>query len=291
MSKYIISTDSTADLNEEIFSKRNIAYVKFPYESDGVTYYDDLGKTYPYEKFYADIKGGKMFKTSQPNIDVYMKHFEKLLKEGQDVLHIGFSSGLSGSFNSACLASEELKDKYENKVYCVDSLAASSGHGLLVYKAQDNLDEGMSLEDNIKWIEENRKKIIHWFFSSDLTSYVRGGRISKAAGFFGTTLQICPVMCVSDEGKLEVLEKTRTKKKAMKEMVEKMFNEVGPDYDDYCFIAHSGCLEDCKATAQLVKEQFPKVKEIKLFYIGSTIGSHAGPGTVALFYVGKKRAL
>lgn len=289
MKDYIITCDSTVDLSQEAL--KDIPYVAFPYECNGKTFVDDLGKSLPYKDFFNLIRDGKIFKTSQPSVQTYIDFFNENLKSGKDVLHVSFSSGLSGSYNSACLAADEVNENSENKVYVVDSLAASSGHGLLVYKAIDNQKEGMSIEDNINWIEDNKRKIIHWFFSSDLSSYVRGGRISKAAGFFGTALQICPVMCVSDEGKLEVIEKTRTKKKAMKRIIELMQEEVGSDYDDYCFISGSDCIEDVEAVGEMVKEAFPKVKDIKLCDIGTIIGSHSGPGTVALFYVGKKRAL
>ena len=292
MSDYIITCDSTVDLSEELLQARGIPYVPFNFEAEGKTYKDDYGKSYPVDKFYEDIKNGVMFKTSQPNSEDYKALFVKYLEEGKDVLHISLSSGISGGYNSARLAAIELNEKYgPQQVYVVDSLGASSGYGLLVLKAKDNQDGEMSLEGNVNWIEDNKKKIIHWFFSSDLSSFVRGGRISKAAGFFGTALQICPVMCVSDEGKLEVLEKTRTKKKAARKIVDNMLEEVGPNYSDYCFLCMSACKDDADMVAGMIKEAFPNIKEVKIFNIGGVIGSHTGPGTVALFYVGKKRAL
>ena len=292
MSDYIITCDSTVDLSEELLQARGIPYVPFNFEAEGKTYKDDYGKSYPVDKFYEDIKNGVMFKTSQPNSEDYKALFVKYLEEGKDVLHISLSSGISGGYNSARLAAIELNEKYGPQQVCVvDSLGASSGYGLLVLKAKDNQDGEMSLEGNVNWIEDNKKKIIHWFFSSDLSSFVRGGRISKAAGFFGTALQICPVMCVSDEGKLEVLEKTRTKKKAARKIVDNMLEEVGPNYSDYCFLCMSACKDDADMVASMIKEAFPNIKEVKIFNIGGVIGSHTGPGTVALFYVGKKRAL
>ncbi|MBR3227309.1 MAG: DegV family protein [Erysipelotrichaceae bacterium] len=291
MSDYQITCCATADLTEEMFRKRGIRYACFTFEADGKVYQDDCGKSYPPAKFYEDIKNGMMPVTSQVNMETYMELFEPILKEGRDILHLTLSSGISGTLNSAVMAANELNDKYENKVHVVDSLAASSGYGLLVMMTKDNQDKGMSLEDNLKWLEENKKRVIHWFFSSDLTSFVRGGRISKTAGFFGTALQICPVMCVSDRGTLEVLEKTRTKKKASRKIVENMLEEVGPDYDGYCYICNSACLEDAEAVKAMVMEAIPKLKEVLIFDIGGVIGSHTGPGTVALFYFGKKRAV
>ena len=156
---------------------------------------------------------------------------------------------------------------------------------------KDNQEKGMSLQDNLKWIDENKTKVIHWFFSTDLSSFIRGGRISKTAGFFAGALQICPLMCVSETGKLEVLEKIRTKKKAEKSVVEKMMAEVGPDYDGYVFISNSACYDDAKAVADMIKESFKNVKEVNIFNIGTVIGTHTGPGTVATFYFGNKRAV
>ena len=290
MSDYVITCCSTADLTDEIQKERNIPYACFTFEADGKTYKDDYGKSYPPDKFFADIKNGMMPITSQVNEEAYKELFEPILKEGKEILHISISSGISGTYNSARLAAEELNETYGEKVHVVDSLCASSGYGMLVIMAKDNLDKGMSLEDNLKWIEENKRKIIHWFFSSDLSSFIRGGRISKTAGFFGTALQICPVMCVSDSGKLEVLEKTRTKKKASRQIVDNMLAEVGPEYDGYCYICNSACEEDAENIKTMLLETFPKLKEVLIFTIGGVIGSHTGPGTIALFYYGKKRA-
>ena len=291
MNKYMITCSSTVDLSEEFLKERNIPYACFTFTADGKTYKDDYGKSYPIDKFYKDITNGMQPITSQVNVEAYIEMFEPLLKEGYDVLHITLSSGISGTYNSAIGAKDILNEKYENKVYVVDSLCASAGYGMLVTKAKDNLDSGMSLEDNIKWLEENKTKIIHWFFSTDLSSFIRGGRISKTAGLVAGVLQICPVMCVSKIGKLEVFDKVRTKKKAIKTVVSKMLEEVGSDYDGYVYISQSACLEDANAVANLIKETFKNVKEVKIFNIGTVIGSHTGPGTVATFFEGKERAV
>lgn len=291
MTNYVVTCCSTADLSDEYFAKRNIPYVPFTFTVDGKTYNDDYGKSYPIDKFYADIKNGMQPMTSQVNVETYMEMFEPILKEGKDILHLTLTSGISGSINSANSAAALLNDKYDNKVHVVDSLCASSGYGLLVTMVKDNQDAGMSLEDNLAWIEENKRKIIHWFFSSDLSSYVRGGRISKAAGLIGGALQICPLMTVSDAGKLEIFEKIRTKKKAMKRLVEKMMEEAGPDYDGYVYMCNSACYDDACAMTEMIKESFHNVKEVSIFNIGTVIGAHTGPGTIAVFFKGNKRAL
>ena len=291
MSKYMITCSSTVDLSEEVLKERNIPYACFTFTADGKTYKDDYGKSYPIDKFYEDIKNGMQPITSQVNVEAYTEMFEPLLKEGYDIIHITLSSGISGTYNSANSAASILNVKYENKVHVVDSLCASSGYGMLVIKAKDNLDNGMSLEENLKWIEENKTKIIHWFFSTDLSSFIRGGRISKTAGIVAGVLQICPVMCVSKVGKLEVFDKVRTKKKAIKTVVNKMLEEIGPDYDGYVYLCQSACYDDAKAVVDLIKETFKNVNEVKIFNIGTVIGTHTGPGTVALFFEGKERAV
>ena len=291
MSKYIITCCSTVDLSDELLKKRNIPYVSFTFTADGKTYKDDYGKSYPIDKFYKDVSNGMQPITSQVNVDDYIRFFEPYLKDGYDVLHLTLSSGISGTVNSANGAAAILNDQYEAKVHVVDTLCASSGYGLIVTLAKNNYDDGMSLEDNIAWINENKTKIIHWFFSTDLSSFIRGGRISKTAGFFAGALQICPLMCVSKVGKLEVLEKIRTKKKAMKAVVEKMYEEVGPEYDGLVYISNSACREDAETLAAMIEDTFKNVKEVEIFDIGTVIGTHTGVGTVATFYVGKQRAV
>ncbi len=291
MSDYVVTCSSTVDLSDELLKERNIPYASFTFTADGKTYSDDYGKSYPIDTFYKDIAAGMQPVTSQVNVEDYTSLFEPILKEGKDILHLTLSSGISGTYNSANTAAALLNDKYENKVHVVDSLCASAGYGLIVTMVKDNQEKGMSLLENLKWIDENKTKVIHWFFSTDLSSFIRGGRISKTAGFFAGALQICPLMCVSDAGKLEVLEKIRTKKKAEKSVVEKMMAEVGPDYDGYVYISNSACYDDAKAVADLIKENFKNVKEVNIFNIGTVIGTHTGPGTVATFYFGNKRAV
>lgn len=219
--------------------------------------------------------------------------FEGFLKEGKDILHVSLSSGLSGSVNSARIAAEELAEKYpENKVLVVDSLGASSGYGLLMDKLADLRDEGKTLEEVRDFAEENRLKLHHWFFSTDLTFYVRGGRISKAAGWFGTALKICPLLNMDDEGHLIPRQKIRGKKAVIQQIVKEMENHAqgGHDYNGKCFISMSACYDDARAVADLVEEKFPHLNgKVMINNIGTTIGSHTGPGTVALFFWGDER--
>ena len=288
MNKYILSCCSTADLTREHLENRDIKYVCFHYAIDGEEYFDDFGQSMPFDVFYDRMKNGALTKTSQINISEYVDYFSPFLNDGYDIVHVTLSSGISGTLNSAQNAASVLKERFpERNIYIVDSLSASSGYGLLMDAAADKRDEGLSAPELAKWIEDNRLKLNHWFFSTDLTSYVRGGRISKTAGVFGGLLEICPLLNVDDEGRLIPRSKVRTKKRVIKEIVERMKKMArgGLDYDGKCFISNSACLEDAQAVAALVEESFPKLDgKVQIFSVGTTIGAHTGPGTVALFF-------
>lgn len=293
MGNYIISCCSTADLSKEHFLNRDIHYICFHYELDGVQYPDDLGETIPFDKFYKAMTDGADTKTSQINEAEFVEYFEPFLQEGKDILHLCLSSGITGVVNSANIAKNMLLEKYpDRKIYIVDSLAASSGFGLLMDKVADLRDEGMDIEELVKWIEENKLKLHHWFFSSDLTFFVKGGRVTKTAGFVGGILNICPLLNVSNEGKLIPRYKIRGKKKVIQAIFEqmKLHAQDGKDYSGKCYISQSACYEDAKAVADLVEEYFPKLNgKVVINSIGTTIGSHTGPGTVALFFWGDER--
>lgn len=290
---YVLSACSTADLTIEHFAKRNIEFVSFHLTLDGVPYVDDLGKSISSADFYRAMVNGAETRTSQVNVEEYMDFFEGFLKQGKDILHLTLSSGISGSYNSAILAMNDLKEKYpEREIYVVDSLCASSGYGLLMDKLADLRDEGMSVGELAAWAEENRKYVNHWFFSTDLTFYIKGGRVSKVSGFFGTVLNICPVLNVNDEGKLIPRIKARGKKKAYQVVLDRMLElaDKGRNYDDKVYISNSACYEDAKVVADMVEEAFPLIKgKVEIYDIGTTIGAHTGPGTVALFFWGKER--
>ena len=293
MNNYILSCCSTVDLSKEHLESRNIKYACFHYFLDGVEYSDDLGQTMSFDKFYEAMANGADTRTSQINAAEFEEYFEEFLKEGKDVLHVSFSSGLSGTYNSAKIAAAELREKYpERKLIIVDSLAAASGYGLFMDMIADKRDDGMSIEELEAWVIENRLKIHHWFFATDLTFFVKGGRVSKAAGWFGTALKICPLLNVSYEGKLVPREKIRTKKKVIEAIVEKMAEcaDGGEEYTGKCYICHSACEDDARAVADLVEARFPKMNgKVLINSIGTVIGSHTGPGTVALFFAGKER--
>lgn len=293
MAKYILSCCSTADLSEEWLNKKDIHYICFHYFLDGKQYPDDLGKSISFDEFYKAMSNGAETKTSQINVDEYIDYFTPFLDQGLDILHVTLSSGISGSYNSACIARDDLAEKYpERKIYVVDSLGASSGYGLFMDTLADLRAGGMDIDQLAAWATEHRLELHHWFFSTDLTFYIKGGRVSKTAGWFGTVLKICPLLNMDNLGRLIPRYKIRGKAKVIEETAKKMFEHAknGADYSGKCFISHSACIDDAKAVAALVEEHFPKLDgKVEIFSIGTTIGSHTGPGTVALFFWGDER--
>ena len=288
-----MSCCSTADLSKEHFHKRDIQYVCFHFTLGDREYMDDLGESVPPAELYRRMVAGEDTKTSQVSVAEYEALFEKNLKQGKDILHVTLSTGISGTYNSACVARENLSERYpDRKIYVVDSLGASSGYGLIMETLADLRDAGMGIDELHQWIESHKLELHHWFFSTDLTFYIRGGRISRTAGFIGSVMGICPLLNMDNEGKLIPREKIRTKKKVIRRIVDKMEENArdGRDYSGKCFLSQSECMEDAREVAALVEERFPKLDgKVQIFPIGATIGSHTGPGPIALFFWGGER--
>mgnify|MGYP004620475351 CR=1 FL=1 len=294
MSKYILSCCSTFDLSKEHFEKRNIKYICFHYSINGKQYDDDLGQTIPIKDFYKIIENKDVdLKTSQVNSNEFISYFTQFLEQGMDILHLCTSSGISGVYNSAVIAKKELEKTFpDRKIYIVDTLGGSSGGGLIADTLADMRDQGKNIDELYNWIEENKLKMHHWFCSSDLTFYIRGGRISKAAGLIGSMLKICPIMNVNNKGKLTQRLKVRTLDKALSEMVSKMGKHAqnGLNYSGKCYISQSACYNDAKRLADKIEETFKNLNgKVLINDIGTTIGSHTGPGTIALFFWGDER--
>ncbi|MBQ6465401.1 MAG: DegV family protein [Oscillospiraceae bacterium] len=293
MNDYVLSCCSTADLSKEHFESIGVPYVCFHYIMDGTDYPDDLGQTLPFEDFYRLLKEGAEVTTSQVSISEYVDFFTPFLEAGKDVVHVTLSSGISATINSAKNAANILMERYpERRIYVIDSLGASSGYGLLMDTAAARRDEGLSAEELAAWIEANRLRLHHWYFSTDLSFFVKGGRISRTAAVFGGLLEICPLMNMDDLGRLIPRYKVRTKKRVIRQIVDKMEEHArgGRDYDGKCYISMSACLPDARAVADLVEERFPKLDgRVEINYVGTTIGAHTGPGTVALFFWGDER--
>lgn len=290
---FVLSCCSTADLSHEHFEKRDIHYCCFHFFLDGKEYSDDLGRSIPFDEFYAAMAAGADTRTSQINTDEFIAYFTPFLEQGNDIIHVSLSSGISGVSNSATLAAKELEAKFpERKIYIVDSLGASSGYGLIMDKLADLRDEGKTVDEVYSWVMENRLRLHHWFLSTDLTFYIKGGRISKAAGWFGTVLNICPLLNMDDLGALIPRYKIRGKKKVLNAIVDKMEEhaEGGLDYSGKCYISNSACYEDARYVADQVEARFKNLNgRVEINSVGTTIGSHTGPGTVALFFWGDER--
>jgi DegV family protein with EDD domain len=291
MADYVISCCSTADLSREYFDNKNIRYIYSHYEIDDESYPDDMGRSVPFEEFYRRMADGAVTKTSQISIGEYEEYFRGLLEEGRDVLHMTLSSGLTGTYNSARIAAEGLADEYpDRKLYVIDSLAASSGYGMLVDAAADVRDGGADIDTVRDWVLEHRSQLCQWMFTTDLEYLIRGGRVGRAEGTVGSLLNICPMLKMDEEGKLVVTYKVRGKKKVISKAVQIMeeLADGGIDYNGKCFVSHAACIEDAQELAELIEKTFPNLDGgVKIFDVGTTIGSHSGPGTVTFHFWGK----
>ena len=287
---YKLFSDVTADVSEELMrGMPEVEFVPMQVELGGENYTYGPGGDLTVEHFYAEQRAGKFASTSQINPMVYRECFEKTLKAGEDILYLCFSSGLSSTLQSANLCAEELREEYpERKLVIVDTLCASVGQAMLVREAARKQQEGLTLEELAAWIEENRLKICHWFTVDSFDHLKHGGRVSAAAAAVGTMLQIKPLLHVDDEGHLINMTKTRGRKAAIDAMVKKS-QELGAGYDNSTmFISHGDCLSDAEYLSRQLKEKCG-VKDVVISYVGAVIGSHSGPGTLALFFLGSHR--
>ncbi len=289
MRDYVITTDNNADLPDSYYLEHGVGCTYLSYTMDGKHYSHE--NFMPVDEFYAKMRGGSLPTTAQVNPSEARELFEPYLRDGKDILHIAFSSGLSGTFNSCRIAAEELLEEYpERSIIVVDSLAASLGQGLLVYLAQKKKEAGEDMETVARWCEEHRKNIVHLFTVDDLDHLYRGGRVSKTTAVLGGMLNIKPVLHVDDEGKLIPIGKVRGRKKSLLELVSLMDKKIG-SYGSSCdtiFISHGDCREEAEFLASRIKEKYQIKTEI-INYVGAVIGAHSGPGTMALFFVGDAR--
>ncbi len=287
---YRITTDSTADLPQEFLSERGIACVGMAFQIGGEEYREGPDLNMTSKQFYDRLRAGEAASTMQVNTYEFVDFVEPFLAAGEDVLHIAFSSGLSGTYESCARGAEELQEKYpDRKILVVDSLAASMGEGLLVYYADENRKTGMSIDENAKWLEENKLHLCHWFTVDDLMHLHRGGRVSKTSAVFGSLLGIKPVLHVDNEGHLILMSKVRGRDASLKALAAKMKETALPNAkDQMVFISHGDAQEDAEKTAQYVREALG-VQKFLIHNIGAVIGSHSGPGTVALFFMGTYR--
>lgn len=290
MKEFVIVTDTTTDLPRDYVEKHHLYMMSLPYTLEGTSY--TWEKPMPVKDFYDKMRAGSPPTTSQANPEEAALLYESILKDNDvDILHIAFSSGLSGSFNSCRIAAADVCEKYpDHRIVVVDSLAATLGQGLLVYKAVQLKEAGKSLDEVAAWVEENKYHLVHNFTVDDLFHLHRGGRLSKTAAIVGTMINLKPVLHVDDEGHLVMLSKVRGRKKSLIGLVDCMEKQLGDwkDKNDIIFISHGDCPEDAQFVADLIKERFG-YENFMIDYIGATIGAHSGPGTVALFYLGDHR--
>ena len=288
-----IVTDSCCNLTEETIDRYELHVLPLSFMADGddTVYRSYLkGRKTDLSQFYTMMREGKVFRTSLPNLADTETLFRSLLDQGRDILYLGFSSGLSGTYEATELLAKQLREEYpQRKLLTVDTLSASGGQGLLVWHACQRAEQGADIEEVRDWTEANKLHLAHWFTVDDLMFLWRGGRVSKTSAWAGTLLNIKPVMHVDDEGRLIPLEKVRGRKKSLHALVDHMEKTaIAPIDQQMVFITHGDCLEDAEYVAQEVKERFG-VKEVVINYVDPVIGAHSGPGTMALFFLADKR--
>ena len=290
MSEFVLLTDSSADLSQELVEETGVTVLPLSFTIQGRTYHD-----YPDNRemnpalFYDMLRAGELASTAAVNVGEYVEAIEPLLQAGKDVLILAFSSGLSATYQSSVLAVEELSGKYpERKIYTVDTLCASLGQGLLVYLAAQEQKKGKSIEEVRDWTEEHKLSLCHQFTVDDLHFLKRGGRISATTAVVGSMLQIKPVLHVDNEGRLVSVGKARGRHASLKALVDRMEKTVTQEGRKTVFISHGDCRKDAVTVAERVKERFG-TQAVRINYVGPEIGAHSGPGTLALFYLGTER--
>lgn len=285
--EYVIISDNTCDLPDSLYKQLGLKIMCLSYTMGGVEYSEDNALSI--SEFYAKMRNGEMTKTSQITREDIEKAFTEVLDSGLDILYIGFSSGLSGSYNSARIAAEELSPKYpDSKIRTVDSLCASIGEGLFVYKAVQMKKEGKSIDEVYQWCEDNKLHLCHMFTVNDLMFLHRGGRVSKASAVAGSILGIKPILHVDNEGHLIPIGKIRGRKQSLEALVNEMDKRLGNYKNDTIGISHGDCIDDAEYVKKLVEKKYG-IKNFIINHVGPVIGSHSGPGTLALFFLGEYR--
>ena len=290
MSEFVLMTDSSADLSQEMVQELGVTVLPLSFTIQGKVY-----RNYPDNRemdlplFYDMLRAGELATTSAVNVAEYTQAVEPILQEKKDVLILAFSSGLSSTYQASVLAAEELREKYpDRKIYTVDTLCASLGQGLLVYLAVQEQRKGKNIEEVRDWAEAAKLHLCHQFTVDDLHFLKRGGRISATTAVVGSMLQIKPVLHVDNEGRLINIGKARGRQASLKALVDKMEKTVTEEGKKTVFISHGDCRKDAVAVADMVRERFG-TQDVRINYVGPVIGAHSGPGTLALFYLGTER--
>ena len=286
MAEYVLVTDSACDISPEKLAEWKVELIRMPYlfTDDGK---EKLDHDQPMHEFYDEMRSGRVAKTSGVNEDAFRNTFVPILEAGKDILYLGFSSGLSVTYENGAKTAKALMQKYpERKIRTVDSLCASAGEGLFIYLAKENRDKGMGLDENADAMEADKLHLVHWFTVEDLKYLKRGGRVSAATALLGTALNVKPVLHVDNEGHLIKVTQVHGRKKSIRKMAEKLGETILPDSP--IFISHGDCPEDAELLAKILKEEYGKETNL-VTLIGSVIGAHSGPGTLALFFRGTQR--
>lgn len=287
MNDYVVTVNSTVDVPREWLEERNVPFIPLKYTMDGQNYTDMMGLSA--KEFFQKLREGKMSETSQVNPEDAKEAFEPILKEGKDILHLAFSSGLSGTYNSMRIAAEELSEEYpDRKIIVIDTLCACLGEAVLLYYVLKQKEAGKTIEEAAQWAEENKLHVCHNVTIDDLNHLHRGGRVSKSAAVLGTMVQIKPMLYIDNEGKLQVIGKERGRKKALNKIVDRAVEQAKGCDNEIVMITHGDCIEDAEYVAKQVREKMG-VDNILINNIGTVIGSHTGPGVVAVFFMGNER--
>ena len=284
-----IITDSSCDLGINFIEENNIELIPLLLNLDGETLKDDLGKSLGYREFYEKLRAGSMPSTSQINIYTFEEKFKELLDKGYEILYIGLSSALSGTFNSANMARNNILEENPNaKIAVVDSISVSMGLGMLIKKAYEMINEGKMLEEIVQWIEENKSKVIHAILVDDLKHLKRGGRLSASSAAVGTILNIKPLLKLNNSGAVEATEKVKGKKKALKRLASIVKEKAINIENEILYIMHGDALEEAQYLKEMILQEL-NFKDVKVEYIGTVIGTHGGPGTIATVFWGNER--
>lgn len=285
----VIITDSSCDLPLDYINDAKVLSLGLISTFKDKDYAEDFGQTLSYKEFYEGVRQGEMPTTSQINSYRFVEEFEKHVEQGKSIIYLAFSSALSGTYNSSLIAKNEVLEKYPNAdITIIDTRSASLGVGLIVYYAYEMLKKGCSKDEIVNWVENNKLKVNHLFTVDDLNHLKRGGRISSTSAFVGTILDIKPVLHVNDLGELIPFTKVKGRKKAIRTLFDNLKNRIVNPEDQTIFISHGDCLDDALFLKSLIEKEF-NVKGFKINYVGQAIGSHSGPGTLALFFIGHNR--
>lgn len=291
MRDFEIFTDSCSDLPKEYIKEKNIKFARLTCTYDDKTYFDDFGESLSYKKFFDDLRNGTIAKTSQPSVDEFYSNFKKIIDSGKDVLYICVSTGLSGSENSATIAKNMILENYtEAKIYIVNVLTASLGQGIMVMKAVEMKEEGKSLEEIVEYIEKNKQRLNTFMTVDDLNHLKRGGRLSTAAAMIGTVFSIKPILSIDTDGRVISIDKARGRKSSLKKLADLLLERIEEAEKQIIGISHGDCIDEVLKLKDAILSKI-NVKDVIINYTGPAVGTHGGPGNVAIFFMGKERKI